>query len=108
MASSILRSRTEIVSQILETVYDHDDYNNDDDVEGITHTKIMYSLYLSSGSLREYLIALTVHGLLIYDSAMCRYHITEKGVRFLELYSKLDDMMRKKKEEEVVELRRTE
>ena len=94
MASS--RSRTEIISQILENVYGHDE---DDDGEGITQTKIMYAVYLSSCSLREYLIALTVHGLLIYDSAMRRYHITEKGIRFLELYSKLDD----KEEEEVVE-----
>jgi predicted transcriptional regulator len=91
MASSI-RNRTEMVSQILETVHDHDGYN--DDGEGITQTEIMYGLYLSSGSLREYLIALTVHGLLIYDSSMRRYHITEKGVRFLELYSKLGDMMK--------------
>jgi predicted transcriptional regulator len=33
------RSRTEIVSQILETIYDHD---GDDAGEGITQTKIMY------------------------------------------------------------------
>jgi predicted transcriptional regulator len=94
MASSI-RSQIEIVAQILQTIYDHGDYNNDEG-EGITETEIMYGLYLSSGSLREYLIALTLHGLLIYDSAIRRYHITEKGVRFLELYSKMGDIMKGK------------
>lgn len=93
MASSN-RGRTEIISQILETVYDSD---GDDDGDGISQTKIMYAVYLSSGSLKEYLIALTVHGLLIFDSAMRRYHITEKGIRFLKLYSKLGDMMREEK-----------
>ncbi|HEX2169371.1 MAG TPA: winged helix-turn-helix domain-containing protein [Nitrososphaera sp.] len=90
MASSI-RSITEIVNRILETVYDHDGDNHDG--EGITQTEIMLEVYLSGGSLREYLIALTVHGLLIYDSAMRTYHITERGIRFLELYSNLGDMM---------------
>jgi len=90
MASSI-RSITEIVNRILETVYDHDGDNHDG--EGITHTEIMYAVYLSGGSLREYLIALTVHGLLIYDPTMRTYHITERGIRFLELYSNLGDML---------------
>jgi predicted transcriptional regulator len=54
----------------------------------------MYMVYLNSGSLKEYLIALTIRKLLIYDSAMRRYHISEKGIRFLELYYKLDGMMK--------------
>jgi predicted transcriptional regulator len=91
--SSNNRSRTEIISQILETVYDHE---GDDDGEGISRTKILYAVYLSSGSLREYLIALTIHKLLIYDSAMRKYHISEKGIRFLELYRRLGDMMKEK------------
>ena len=80
------RDRTEIVTQILETVYDHE--GRDDNGEGITETKIMYAVSLSSGSLREYLVALTVQGLLVYDPTMRAYHITEKGIRFLALYSK--------------------
>jgi predicted transcriptional regulator len=100
MASSS-RSRTEIISQILETVYDHD---GDDDGEGITQTKVMYAIYLSSGSLKEYLIALTVNRLLIYDPAMRKYHITEKGIRFLELYSKLGDMTKEEEEDQTASL----
>ena len=89
MASS--RDRTEIVTEILEALYDHD-YGGECG-DGITQTNILYAAYLSSDSLREYLIALTVHGLLIYDPTMRTYHITERGIRFLELYSKLGDMM---------------
>ena len=86
------RHRPDIVSQILETVYDHDGYH-DDDRDGISQTKIMYGVNRSSGLVKYYLIALSVHGLLFNDSAMRRYHITENGIRFLELYSKLDDLI---------------
>jgi predicted transcriptional regulator len=98
------RSRTEIVAQILQTVYDND---GDDAAggEGLTHTEIMYAVYLSSGSLREYLVPLTVHVLLIYNPTMRTYHITERGIRFLELYYRLSDMteeeQQQQKEEEL-------
>jgi predicted transcriptional regulator len=95
--------RTDIVGQILESEYDHDGCY-DDDGEGISQTKIMNGAYLSRGSLKDSLIALSVHGLLFYDSAMRRYHVTEKGMRFLELYCKLDDLIYdEKKENEEVE-----
>ena len=94
--SSIIRSRTEIVAQILQTVCDND--TDDECGEGLTHTEIMYAVYLSSGSLSEYLIALTVHVLLIYDPTMRRYHITERGIRFLELYWRLGDMTEEEEE----------
>ncbi len=93
------RSRTEIVGQILEAVYDSE-ADEDGSGEGITRTKIMYTAYLSSAQLKEYLLVLTVHGLLIFDSAMHRYNITEKGLRYLELYNKLGDVMKGKEEEE--------
>ncbi len=83
------RNRTDIVTKILEIVYDHE---GDDDGEGITQTKIRYGVYLSGAQLREYLIPLTLHGLLIYDSAMRRYHITEKGIRFLDLWHNIHDI----------------
>ena len=92
------RCRTDIVSQILESVYDHDSYY-DDDGDGISQTKIMNGAYLSRGSLKDSLIALSVHGLLFYDPARRRYHVTEKGMRFLEIYRKLDDLIYDEKEE---------
>lgn len=43
----------------------------------------------------------------LYDAVMRTYHITENGIRFLELYSKLDDLTDgKKKEKEEVKFRR--
>jgi len=90
------RNRTEIALQILESVYDH---GGDDNSEGVTQTKITYAVCLSSAQSREYLTALTIHGMLSYNSAMPSYHITEKGIRFLNLYGNLGDMM---KEEEVL------
>jgi predicted transcriptional regulator len=82
------KDRTEIAGQILEAVYDHSE-----DGIGVTQTKIGYTVYLNNGSLRDYLSSLTIHGLLAYDLAMRRYHITERDIRFLELYSKLGDMI---------------
>ncbi len=92
----INRSRTEIVSQILKTVYDHE---GDDGSEGIPQIRATYTVYLNSSSLKEYLTALTLHGLLIYESEIRGYHITEKGMRFLELYRKLDDVTWEEEEE---------
>ena len=91
MARSV-RSRTEIISQILEAAYDH----HDEDGIGVTQTKIGYIVYLNNASLKEYLSSLTIHGLLSHDLAMRRYHITENGVRFLELHSKLRDIMKER------------
>ncbi len=91
MASSV-RSRTEIISQILEAVYDH----HGEDGIGVTQTRIGYTVYLNNASLKEYLSSLTIHCLLSYDLAMRTYHITENGVRFLELHRKLGDMMKER------------
>lgn len=86
------RSRIEIVSQILDIVNGHG-------YDGVTETKIMYDVYLSGGQLREYLVALSVHGLLIYDSSMHRYNITRKGLRFLGLYDKIENTMTEEDQE---------
>ena len=92
MASS--RDRTEIAGQILEAVCDHGE-----DGSGVTQSRIGYTVYLNNGSLKECLSSLTIHGLLCYDLAMRRYHITERGIRFLELYSKLGDMIEPEEED---------
>lgn len=88
------RSRTEIVSQILDAANDHDD------VGGITPTTLMYEVMLSGAKLNEYLIVLTSHGLLSYERTMHRYSISGKGLRFLEIYDNLDHMMKGEEEEE--------
>lgn len=89
------RNRTKVVTEILKTVYGHES-----DGEGITQNAIRYEVNLSDAQLREFLILLTLHGLLIYDSAMRRYHVTEKGLRLLQLCEQIDDLIGKKEKQQ--------
>jgi predicted transcriptional regulator len=87
--SDTRRNRTEIVIQILDAVADQTE--NDDGV-GVTKTTLMYEVFLNSNQLRKNLSALTAYNLLHYDPAMGTYSITEKGLRHLELWYKINDM----------------
>jgi predicted transcriptional regulator len=78
------RSRTEIMSKILK----------DANGGGATQTKIMYSVFLSYNQLKEYLMVLTQSHLLSYDLNTRTFKTTEKGLRFLEAYNQMDDMMK--------------
>jgi predicted transcriptional regulator len=78
------RSRTEIMSKILK----------DANGGGATQTKIMYSVFLSYNQLKEYLMVLTQNHLLSYDLNTRTFKTTEKGLRFLEAYNQMDDMMK--------------
>lgn len=82
------RSRTEVVFQILETVNDHGE-----EEDGVTQTTIRYEVFLSGAQLKEYLIALTIHGLLSYNPTSHRYTTTQKGLQFLNICYKMDDMI---------------
>ena len=93
------RSRTEVVFQILETV---NDQGEDDD--GVSQTTIRYEIFLSGAQLKEYLIALTIHGLLSYNSTSRRYSVTEKGLRFLNLCHKMDDMVNEEQQQQLQSL----
>ena len=62
------RSRTEIVSMILEAANG-----------GATKTKIMFKAFLSYAQLREYLSVLIENNLLEYLEGMQTYKTTEKG-----------------------------
>jgi predicted transcriptional regulator len=78
------RSRIDIISKILETVN-----------SGITtKIKIMYRANLSYEQLKEYLMTLYDMNLLNYDSDTQTFRTTEKGFRFLEIYNKLDEVLR--------------
>lgn len=85
------RSRIEIIGQILDTVNDHGNGN------GVTLSTLMYEVFISIAQLREYLTALTIHGLLDYNSKTCKYHITKKGLRYLQLCDTLCDMIEEEK-----------
>ncbi|HXG07656.1 MAG TPA: winged helix-turn-helix domain-containing protein [Nitrososphaera sp.] len=72
------RSRTDIVSQILEAANG-----------GSTKTKIMYKAYLSYAQLKEYLLMLVENGLLEFDKGTQTYKTTSKGNHFLKTYSQI-------------------
>ena len=79
-----IRTRIEIISQILETANG-----------GVTSKiKIMYRANLSYAQLKDYLMTLSDKDLLSYDLDTRTFKTTEKGLRFLEIYNKLDDVMR--------------
>jgi len=73
------RSRTEIVSNILEAANG-----------GATKTKIMYKGFLSYAQLKEYLAILMHNGLLEYKEGEGKFSTTSKGIKFLGVYTQLD------------------
>ena len=81
----IYRSRTEIIANMLQAV------NGSDDGSGSGKTTIMYKAFLSYSQLKEYLSLLTESNLLHYDKVMQKFKITEKGRKFLKIYSQIDD-----------------
>jgi predicted transcriptional regulator len=81
---SYYRSRTEIAARILQAA---DDYNE------ITKTKIIYCAFLSYKQLQEYLPPLIQYGLLEYLEGTKSYKITEKGLKFLKIYEKIEELV---------------
>jgi len=76
------RSRTEIVSMILEIAS-----------QGTSKTKIMYKAYLSYSQLNRYLSFLIEDKLIEYKLGLELYTLTEKGERLLHMYKDLDNMI---------------
>jgi predicted transcriptional regulator len=77
------RSRTEIISKVLDAA----------NGGGATRTKIMYRAYLSYTQMKEYVELLTERGLLNYDLDKQTFRTTEKGLRFLQAYNQISDMI---------------
>ena len=75
------RSRTDIVSQILQTANG-----------GTTKTKIMYGAFLSYAQLKGYLRALIENGLIEFSVAENKFRTTPKGLQFMAVYDKLSDL----------------
>ena len=76
------RSRTEIISMILNSVN-----------SGATKTKIMYKAYLSYAQLKEYLVLMEKNELIRYEDGTQVYRITEKGIKLMRLCEEVDDML---------------
>ena len=61
-------------------------------------TVIMYNTLLNHPRLKEYWIGLTEEGLLTSDSATQTFKTTEKGLRFLQVFSELDRWAREERQ----------
>src|SRR6266542_3161880 len=79
------RSRNNIVASILRLVTEKG---------GLGITNIMYGSYLSYQQVTQYLQLVKENGLLDYDEKNGLYRITEKGLQYLELYHKMDDLLK--------------
>ena len=78
------RSRLEIISLILDIATRED---------GVTQKKILYRAYLSYQHLKEYLSLLQENDLIRYQEEARVYRTTEKGMHFLSLYGRLNDVV---------------
>ena len=76
------RSRTEIVSQILESANG-----------GATKTKIMYTAFLSYVQLNEYLSILIENNLLEYLDGTYKFKTTDKGLFFLKIHNEIGELL---------------
>lgn len=61
-----------------------------------TKTKIMYKALVSYNQLNEYLMHLTEKDLLRYEEDSRTFKTTEKGLRFLDKYNQIDEMMKER------------
>ena len=76
------RSRTEIVSMILEAANG-----------SATKTRIMYKAFLSYAQLKEYLSVLIENNLLEFLEGSQTYKTTEKGFNFLKMHNEIGELL---------------
>jgi predicted transcriptional regulator len=91
------KDRLNIISLILEVSSNTDNSKNS---QKITTPNILYNTLLNHSRLREYWTALTEVGLLGFDSTTGTFKTTEKGLRFLEVFSGLDQQTREEEEQQ--------
>lgn len=78
------RTHHDILAKVLEAAKGTD---------GTTKTRIMYGAYLSSNQLKEYMAYCQGHGLVSYDARKRVYRTTVKGIKLLELFSKMYEIV---------------
>ena len=76
------RSRTEIVSMILEAANG-----------SATKTRIMYKAFLSYAQLKEYLSVLIENNLLEYLEGSQVYKTSEKGFNLLKMHNEIGELL---------------
>lgn len=89
--------RLSIISLLLE-VSSNDSDDNTRRQDSIP-PNIMYNTLLNNPRLKEYWTGLTELGLLEYDITTNTFKTTEKGHRFLEVFSELDQRSREEQQE---------
>ncbi len=77
------RSRTEIVSNILEAANG-----------GVTKTKIMYKAFLSYNQLKECISILIENNLIEYLDGTKTYKTTEKGLNLLRMHNEMAELLK--------------
>jgi predicted transcriptional regulator len=76
------RSSTEIIDSMLRSIR-----------SGATKTHIMYRAYMSYSQLKEYLKLLEERQLIIYEPGSQLYLLTEKGLKFMDAYDKINELV---------------
>jgi predicted transcriptional regulator len=84
------RSRTEIITSILEVVNDGSSFGDG----GVSKTKITNKAFLNHAQLQEYLLILTEEDMIRYDGQTRTFKTTEKGLSFLRAYAQIDHVMK--------------
>ena len=77
------RSRSEIIVAIMEAA----------NGGGATKTMIMYKAVLSYDRMKEYLSSLAEDDLIEYEQGRMTYRTTAKGMRLLQLYNNVNEMV---------------
>jgi predicted transcriptional regulator len=87
------RSRTEIVTRILEVVNEgSSSFSNG----GVSKTTITYKASLTYRQLQEYLLILTESDLLNYDVQTHTFKTTEKGLSLLKAYNQVGQIIKER------------
>ena len=60
---------------------------------GLTKTKIMYKSYLSYAQVKDYLSAMMVDELLLFNEKTGKFTVTDKGFKYLENYKKIAELV---------------
>jgi len=60
---------------------------------GVTKTRILTGAFLSYNQLQEYLVFLIQKDLIRYDKDTQTFKTTEKGLRFLQIYNRMHEIL---------------
>ncbi len=82
------RSRIDIISQILDA----------SNGGGATRGRMVYKAFLNYDQLKESLSALIENDLLLHDRNTQTFKTTEKGLRFLEIYNEISEMLKEEQQ----------